>query len=31
MMENHGFAQIRSHLDFSGKPRVTLGTILTQH
>jgi release factor glutamine methyltransferase len=31
MMEHHGFTEIRSHLDFSGKPRVTLGTILTQH
>jgi release factor glutamine methyltransferase len=31
MMEHQGFTKIRSHLDFSGKPRVTLGTILTQH
>jgi release factor glutamine methyltransferase len=31
MMERHGFTEIRSHLDFSGKPRVTLGTILTPH
>jgi release factor glutamine methyltransferase len=31
LMERHGFTGIRSHLDYSGKPRVTLGTILTQH
>lgn len=31
LLESHGFTSVRSHLDFSGKPRVTLGTILTQH
>jgi release factor glutamine methyltransferase len=27
LLERHGFTGIRSHLDFSGKPRVTLGTL----
>jgi release factor glutamine methyltransferase len=27
LLERHGFTSIRSHLDFSGKPRVTLGTV----
>ena len=27
LLEHHGFGGIRSHLDLSGKPRVTLGTI----
>jgi release factor glutamine methyltransferase len=27
LLERHGFTGVRSHLDFSGKPRVTLGTI----
>jgi release factor glutamine methyltransferase len=27
LLESHGFSRIRSHLDFSGKPRVTLGTL----
>jgi release factor glutamine methyltransferase len=27
LLERHGFTRIRSHLDLSGKPRVTLGTI----
>ncbi len=31
LLECQGFTGIRSHLDFSGKPRVTLGTILTHH
>jgi release factor glutamine methyltransferase len=26
LLERHGFTSIRSHLDLSGKPRVTLGT-----
>jgi release factor glutamine methyltransferase len=30
LLEQHGFDSIRTHHDFSGKPRVTLG-ILTQH
>jgi release factor glutamine methyltransferase len=31
LLERQGFAGIRSHLDFSGKPRVTLGTVHSQH
>lgn len=31
LLEHHGFAGIRSHADFSGKPRVTLGTIHSAH
>ena len=27
----HGFVGLRSHLDLSGRPRVTLGTIHSQH
>jgi release factor glutamine methyltransferase len=27
LLERHGFTNIRSHLDFSRRPRVTLGTI----
>src|SRR6202011_4017599 len=27
LLERHGFTEVRSHLDFSGKPRITLGTI----
>ncbi len=27
LLERHGFSQVRSHLDLSGKPRVTLGTV----
>jgi release factor glutamine methyltransferase len=31
LLKQCGFAQIRTHTDFSGKPRATLGTIHTQH
>jgi release factor glutamine methyltransferase len=31
MLESRGFTGIRSHLDYSGKPRVTLGTVLSSH
>jgi release factor glutamine methyltransferase len=31
LLERRGFARISSHLDFSGKPRVTLGTIHSPH
>jgi release factor glutamine methyltransferase len=31
LLERHGFTQVRSHLDFSGKPRVTLGTVHASH
>jgi release factor glutamine methyltransferase len=31
LLERHGFTGVRSHLDFSGKPRVTLGTVHPQH
>jgi release factor glutamine methyltransferase len=31
LLKQRGFAQIRTHVDFSGKPRATLGTIHTQH
>jgi release factor glutamine methyltransferase len=27
LLERQGFTEVRSHLDFSGKPRVTLGTL----
>jgi release factor glutamine methyltransferase len=27
LLERHGFMSIRSHVDISGKPRVTLGTV----
>jgi release factor glutamine methyltransferase len=30
LLERHGFTGVRSHLDFSGKPRVTLGSIHSQ-
>jgi release factor glutamine methyltransferase len=29
LLERHGFTEVRSHLDFSGCPRVTLGTVHT--
>jgi release factor glutamine methyltransferase len=31
LLGRHGFTQVRSHLDFSGKPRVTLGTVHSPH
>ncbi len=31
LLEGHGFESIRTLADFSGKPRVTLGTVHTQH
>jgi release factor glutamine methyltransferase len=31
LLEHHGFTEVRSHLDFSGKPRVTLGTVHSSH
>ena len=31
LLERHGFAHIRTYLDFSGKPRVTLGTLHPPH
>jgi release factor glutamine methyltransferase len=31
LLERHGFTEVRSHLDFSGCPRVTLGTVHTPH
>ena len=31
LLERHGFTGIRSHLDFSGCPRVTLGTVHSPH
>jgi len=31
LLERHGFAEICSHPDFSGRPRVTRGTVHTQH
>ena len=31
LLERHGFTRIRTHLDFSGKPRVTLGTLHSLH
>jgi release factor glutamine methyltransferase len=31
LLERHGFTRVRSHLDFSGKPRVTLGTVHSPH
>ena len=27
LLDGHGFTGVRSHVDFSGKPRVTLGTV----
>jgi release factor glutamine methyltransferase len=31
LLESHGFSAVRSHLDFSGKPRVTRGTVHSPH
>lgn len=31
MLDAHGFSGIRSHHDYSGKPRVTLGTVHSAH
>jgi release factor glutamine methyltransferase len=31
ILEQHGFSGVRSHLDFSGRPRVTLGILQSQH
>jgi release factor glutamine methyltransferase len=31
LLERHGFRDVRSHADYSGRPRVTLGTIHSQH
>jgi release factor glutamine methyltransferase len=31
LLERHGFTEVRSHLDFSGFPRVTLGTVHSPH
>jgi release factor glutamine methyltransferase len=31
LLERHGFSGIRSHCDFSGKPRVTLGAVHSTH
>jgi release factor glutamine methyltransferase len=31
LLERHGFTQVRTHLDFSGNPRVTLGTVHSPH
>jgi len=31
LLERHGFTQVSSHLDFSGKPRVTLGALHSPH
>jgi release factor glutamine methyltransferase len=31
LLESHGFTGVRSRNDFSGKPRVTLGTVYSQH
>jgi release factor glutamine methyltransferase len=31
LLKSHGFSSIRVYSDFSGKPRVTLGTFHTQH
>jgi release factor glutamine methyltransferase len=31
LLQRHGFTNIRSHMDFSGKPRVTLGTLHPPH
>jgi release factor glutamine methyltransferase len=31
LLEKHGFTGVRSQNDFSGKPRVTLGTVHSQH
>jgi release factor glutamine methyltransferase len=31
LLEQHGFMSIRTYLDLSGRPRVTLGTVHPQH
>jgi release factor glutamine methyltransferase len=31
LLERHGFSGVRSHADYSGMPRVTLGTIHSSH
>ncbi len=31
MLERHGFTAVRSYLDFSNKPRVTLGSVHSPH
>jgi hypothetical protein len=31
MLDAQGFSGIRSHHDYSGKPRVTLGTVHSAH
>jgi release factor glutamine methyltransferase len=31
LLARHGFTAITSHTDYSGKPRVTLGTVYSQH
>jgi release factor glutamine methyltransferase len=31
LLQSHGFTGVRSQVDFSGKPRVTLGTVHSQH
>ena len=31
LLEHHGFEHIRSHNDYSGRPRVTLGTLHSPH
>ncbi len=31
MLERHGFTHVCSHLDLSGRPRVTLGTVHSPH
>jgi release factor glutamine methyltransferase len=31
LLQRHGFGDVRSHLDLSGRPRVTLGTALSPH
>jgi release factor glutamine methyltransferase len=31
LLESHGFSGVRSQIDFSGKPRVTLGTVHSHH
>ncbi len=31
LLERHGFAAVHTHLDFSGKPRATQGTLHTPH
>jgi release factor glutamine methyltransferase len=31
LLERHGFSSIRTYPDFSGRPRVTLGTVYPQH